>query len=1416
MAKQRFLFEVSWEVCNKVGGIYTVIRSKLKQATKSFGSNYVLIGPLLESNPGFVESSSGECDSIKKVLTEKNIQCRVGYWDDKYKPLVILVEYKSRYHIDILLYSLWADFGVDSLASNYDYQEPILFSTAAGEVISALSENLLQKNMKVIAQFHEWLCGAGLLYLKKQATDVVTVFTTHATVLGRSLANQNKLIYNLPSSFDANAEAKKLGVFAKHSIEKASAKEADCFTTVSSITADEANIILNKFPDKIIPNGLDIESKQAAILNEKIPQTRAKLLEIAKEVIGREIEPNALIWASSGRYEFHNKGFDIFLKSLASLENFLPKDSPQIIAFFLVAAAWHNAQDSLLNVGASLPGQKSALGIATHKLYNPDNDSIIKLVNELNLNQPYRKIHVIFSDAYLDGADGVFNIPYEQIMASIDLSVFPSFYEPWGYTPLESIAYTTPTITSDLAGFGSWISSLKSDYKDAVYILKRRAESEDSVVTELAKYFLEVVKQSSNKDFISHIKSKAFAIATQADWDNFYLEYLDAYEQAIKFNELYYAKFDPNDPENKFVTTIHEAEVPLPRFHSVQYESPLPEQLSDLRILAYNFWWSWHDEAKALFQKIDKDIWELSRHNPVHFLNLVSPSALLKAANDKNFMWLYSTVLSAFKSDTRLDKEIIKFCSTTIVSQEHPVAYFCMEYGIAECLPIYSGGLGVLAGDYLKAMSDLRVPLVAIGLFYSQGYFHQTINSQGEQVALYETWDPNQIPMLPVNDEAGNLLLTSIQILSRTVYIKAWEVKVGHVSLYLLDTNVPENSEDDRKITNNLYGGSTEVRLKQELVLGIGGARFLKDKLNIEPCLYHLNEGHSAFLLLERLRNYCHQEFSFEVSCELIRCSTIFTTHTPVAAGNEVFPEDLVKKYLVNFTSCGIKLEKVFGFARDIKEDSDVFSMTALALRLSMSANAVSTLHGYVARTMWKNLWPGLLDFEIPIGVVTNGIHLRTWLGSSMKLLYQDYVEQDWIKRQDDPKLWEQITKIPDIQVWKAHQIQKERLVEYVKKVILEQYTLRDETKLQINASLNSLNVNALLIGLSRRFTSYKRNDLILIDRERLARVLTNPKRPVVMLIAGKAHPADSAGKELIRQVMETLRDSRFEGHIIFLEEYNFGLAKLLVQGVDLWINTPILGHEACGTSGMKVAVNGGLNFSTRDGWWDEAYNPEVGWKVESLTSIADIDKRNDIENAYLLNTLESEIVPLYYAKNRSGFSPDWVKKMKASIQLVACQYNTTRMVHDYVNQLYCPTLLQFAQGSKDNYADIKAIASWKANIVDSFNTVKIKAILINGIKNGKITSDGLIQIKVLIFSGKLSAHELKVECVLVKQNGDIKANHPIIIELKKSVSRESGVLIYVADYKIADTGFYFYGIRIFPYNSMLFRQQDAGVVIWG
>lgn len=1405
MSENTWLFETSWEVCNKVGGINTVLRTKIKQALASFGDRYIMVGPWLPENQNFVETIPDHLAPIAKILEDHHLRFRMGYWDaEEGKPQVILLDYQNRYNIADILYSMWSHFNVDSLAGNYEYIEPILFSTTVADAIKAIASNEHYKNANIIAQFHEWLCGAGILFSEHDSHNISTVFTTHATVLGRALASDRRDIYNLPATFDPETEARKYGVFAKHSVERAAAREADCFTTVSALTADEAYIMLGKYPDKIVPNGLDVEHIQQVLTTYDLPAIREKLHHVASQTLRHDVPANALFWITSGRYEFHNKGFDVLLYSLDKLEKELSAEAPPIIVLFCIAANNRTEQDSLLPQGHASydPNQQSALGIATHRLNDPNRDPIIQTCRELNFNQPSRKISVIYSDSYLHGHDGVFNIDYEKILAACDLSIFPSYYEPWGYTPLESIAYQTPTITTNLAGFGSWVSSLQLPNQEAVQVLHYGTQEE--IVTSLSDCLYKTVQQTDAQK--QSIREQVAKIAQLADWKLFYQDYLDAYDQAIEFNDIYY-----EDIQNEYMASYHTVESTTPRFRSFQHECQLPAQLSQLRDLAYNLWWAWHHEVKLLFQGMDPVLWEKVKRNPIEFLNNVSSTLLSQKMNDPGYMEKYNHLLIAFDQylnrKSKLDLEVIH--------ADQPIAYFCLEYGLDESLPIYAGGLGILAGDYLKSVSDVDLPLIAIGLYYKQGYLTQRVDHQGEQLIEHATIDPKVLPLKQLSDDSGKPLLIGVEVQNRTIFVGIWKLKVGKVPLYLLDTDVPENNPDDRQITNRLYCNSKTQRLLQEIVLGVAGVRLIADKLAITPSVYHLNEGHSAFLLLERIKMLANQGFSHSEAIEMVRASSVFTTHTPVPAGNEVFDETLIKEYFSKSAQLlGVPIEKLLEFARDF-DNAHNFSMTILALKLTAKSNGVSKIHQRVAQHMWQPIWPGLLENEVPIEGVTNGVHLETWLGIPMRILFDTYLGGSWLDAQDDPETWKKMSLIPDYSLWDTHQIQKDRLLNILKERIPKEYRRRSEKESLIQSSLETLTNQTLLIGFARRFATYKRHDLIFNNRERAVKILTNPQMPVVLLIAGKSHPADTLGKNVLKSIIEITRDPAFKGHVIFLEDYDMSLSKALVQGVDIWLNNPIYPKEACGTSGMKVAMNGGLNFSIRDGWWDET-SPQAGWSIDTVEMQTNEEKRNAAECDDLLNKLEYTIAPLYYDSKKDTRKSEWVARMKASIMEVSCEFNAHHMVKNYLSELYLPLARYSTQLQQNDFADLKALVRWKERTRLHFNTLKIKTLLVEGIKNGKIQTSGELKITLLLFSGKLKASEIKAELILIRTADDPMKSSPITMPLTLSDKRESGILTYTAEYKIEDTGLFSYGVRIYPYHPKLVYPHDMNLMIWG
>jgi glycogen phosphorylase len=699
----------------------------------------------------------------------------------------------------------------------------------------------------------------------------------------------------------------------------------------------------------------------------------------------------------------------------------------------------------------------------------------------------------------------------------------------------------------------------------------------------------------------------------------------------------------------------------------------LPKRLTRLSELAYNLWWTWQPEAARLFRRLDFDLWERLGHNPILMLREVGRPRLNQAAKDKEYLAAYDQVFAEF--DAYMDQ------TDTWTSRNHPeligrpVAYFSMEFGLHETLPIYSGGLGVLAGDHLKEASDLGLPIRGIGFMYAEGYFSQRISEDGWQEALNKTLDFHNLPALQVCDDEGNRLTAEVEFPDRIVTLGLWEIRIGRIPLYLLDSNMEGNSEFDKQLTARLYWSDLDRRVMQEMLLGVGGVRALR-ALGYNPSVWHMNEGHAAFLTLERARELVASGYTFEQAIEKTRGQNVFTTHTPVAAGNDEFPLWLIEKYLAAlWPQLKLTRDQFFDIARHQMPQGETFSMGILALRNSNGRNAVSELHGDISRKMWNFLWKEKDESEVPITYITNGVHVSNWMARRMRVLLDKYLGADWMDHLDDPDLWTKIDDIPDDEVWGVRLHLKRKLTFYLRERVRDRWTYGGFHPVQVVSSGVLINPYALTIGFARRFATYKRASLVLTDVERLLDIINRPNMPVQIIFAGKAHPADEPGKLLIQQVYRTVKRAETGGRLVFVEDYDMNLARYLVQGVDVWMNTPRRPYEASGTSGMKAAVNGALNFSVLDGWWREAYNGHNGW---SIGQDRDLDSPNvqDEEDAQsLYDTLENQIIPLFYERDPKEISHEWIARMKDSMKTNIPQFSTRRMVKEYVERLYVKAL---------------------------------------------------------------------------------------------------------------------------------------------
>jgi len=701
----------------------------------------------------------------------------------------------------------------------------------------------------------------------------------------------------------------------------------------------------------------------------------------------------------------------------------------------------------------------------------------------------------------------------------------------------------------------------------------------------------------------------------------------------------------------------------------------LPRRISRLGELAYNLWWTWNPDAQRLYLRIDQELWNRVNRNPIRFLREVERSSLNAATNNRYYLEFYDRIFRQFDNYMNGGSETW-FARTYPQHRNNPIAYLSMEFGLHESLPIYAGGLGVLSGDHTKEASDLGLPFVAVGLFYSEGYFTQRITEDGWQEARYETHLPVDLPILPLIDNDGKPVTIFVELPGRNLYARIWEVHVGRVPLYLLDTNIPENSDADRALSARLYSGDLDVRISQELLLGVGGVRALR-LLGYNPSVWHMNEGHSAFLVLERIAELMEADHTFEEASDIVRKSNIFTTHTPVPAGNDEFPLWLVDKYLFNiWPRLNLSREQFVDLARHTVSWGDAFSMPVLALRLSNGRNAVSELHGRVSRQMWHFLWPNKRVEDVPITHVTNGIHTGTWLARRLRHLYDRYLGVDWLEHVDDPEVWELVNNIPDGELWAIRRHLKRKLVAYVRERARLQWQHGEMYPVQVVAGGVLLDPYTLTIGFARRFAPYKRANLILRDVDRLLKIVSNPSMPVQIIFAGKSHPDHEGGKMLIQEVYRTVKRAESAGRLVFLEDYDMNLARFLTQGVDVWLNTPRRPNEASGTSGQKAALNGVLNFSVWDGWWREGYNGQNGWAIGKDIDYDNPNQQDEADAKSLYDLLENEIVPLYYHERSSDTLPgDWIARMKESIRTLTPQFSMKRMVKEYVERMYLPAM---------------------------------------------------------------------------------------------------------------------------------------------
>ena len=850
-------------------------------------------------------------------------------------------------------------------------------------------------------------------------------------------------------------------------------------------------------------------------------------------------------------------------------------------------------------------------------------------------------------------------------------------------------------------------------------------------------------------------------------------------------------------------------------FNKITVTPQLPDRIKKLATVAGNLWWTWNTDFLKLFKQIDGDLWETVGKNPVKFLRLVSQDRLENAAKDSNFLKDYDRIVENFED--YMNSKNTWFKKNYPDNSNDLIAYFSAEYGLDQILSIYSGGLGVLSGDHLKSASDLGIPLVAVGLLYKNGFFHQKINGYGQQQEEYKQNDVDSLPIHPVKDVEGKYLLVYVNLPKKRLYLKVWQINVGRIKLYLMDSDIEANIPEYRGITSTLYGGNQETRIQQEIVLGMAGVSLLK-VLGLNPTVYHMNEGHSAFLILELMKNIIKEkQVSFEIAQEIVSSKTVFTTHTPVPAGNDIFPLYLVEEYFRDYWN-RFSITKEEFFKLGMKPGADLsntgFNMGILALKFAGKKNGVSKLHGAVSRELFSEVWPNISSNEAPISYVTNGIHTCTWLAPNLKRLYNEYLKPYWQDDIQSDTTWKKIADIPNEELWKEHRDRKIKLLSMVKENVTTRLKREGYHYEEINQIVSKLNPDALTIGFSRRFATYKRATLIFRDLERITEILNNENRPVQIIFAGKAHPSDGQGKDLIKYIHEISMKPQFKGKIFLLENYNMAVSKLLVSGVDVWLNNPRRPMEASGTSGQKAAVNGVINFSVLDGWWAEGYNQKNGWTIGSNAEYPSYEEQDEADSESLYQTLENKIIPAYYEKDENGISAKWMDIMKNSIMSNAGRYSTARMLIDYTNKFYIPLCNLYNKYYKD-LSTVGEFNSWKENLYSNWDNITIKQEKGN-LDNITIDAGNRINVKCKVYLPNITEDSIEAQVYYGQISDEGVVDNIQVIPMKLiNADEDKKEYEYEATVELTTGGNYGYTFRVMPKHKMLLDPANLDLIKW-
>ena len=1401
-----YLFEVSWEICNKVGGIHTVVATKAVTLVKDYGDNYMVVGPDIirdeAGNPEFKEDRSLFRAWRRNALSE-GLRVRIGRWNINGSPVAVIIDFSNWIsQKDKIFSEFWEKYKLNSLPGQWDYIEPVIFGYTSAKVIESFIRYNLKTKDKIVAQFHEWLTGSGILYLKSALPQVATAFTTHATVIGRSLAGNKRPLYKNLKDYNSDDVAKEFNIISKQSLEELSARHADVFTTVSEITAKECSHFLKRDVDFITPNGFeDTFVPKESEFNLKRETARNKLIKISELLLDTKFSENTFLIATSGRYEFRNKGIDLFIDSLGKLNN-NDKTDRKILAFILIPANHYGPRKDLLRKINEEKLELADSKYLTHNLHDADWDPILKRINDAGLkNEENDRVKVVFVPSYLNGDDGIFNMPYYDILIGFDLTVFPSYYEPWGYTPLESLAFSVPTLTTSLSGFGLWAQKEYVQKCDCIAIIERTDDNDAEVTENIVKDINTVCNLKDNDT--KSIKEKAWSISRTALWKNLITFYKQAYDFALDtVNKRVDLFVEIEQKQTELVHDYIKPKVNEPVWKRIIVKSRLPEKLNYLNELTRNLWWTWDDDAQNLFEQINPEIWQICEHNPVILFEQVNYDRLIELSNNEEYVRKLEDVFKGFQ----------EYMSEKIDNRQPKIAYFSMEYGIHNSLKLYSGGLGILAGDYLKEASDSKIDIVGLGLLYRYGYFTQLITTNGDQQTKNEYQHFSKLPVIPQRHKDGNFLTIKIVLPGIVMHARIWELNVGRIKLYLLDTDFEANTPEDRAVTHHLYGGNNENRLKQEMLLGIGGVRAL-EALGIEPVLYHSNEGHSAFVGLERMRKLVQVEkLDFSEAEEIVRASTLFTTHTPVPAGHDEFDEDLLRKYIGHYPErLTIHWDKLMALGRANPNNwNEKFNMSHLAAKLAADVNGVSMIHCSVTRDIFAKLWPGYLPEELHIGYVTNGVHYPTWTAREWKVIYDENFKADFLDVHNGNDLWKKIYDVPDKLIWDTKQKLRSKLINGIRERFKDNWIKRHEDPKQIIAINDTLSEDALTVCFARRFATYKRAHLLFRNLDRLLKLLTIPDKPVQFIFAGKAHPNDKAGQDMIKMIVETSKKPEYLGKMLFLQNYDIALAKMLVQGADVWLNTPTRPLEASGTSGEKAILNGTLHFSVLDGWWIEGYQPDAGWALTNARTYEDQQFQDDLDAEIIHSIFENEVIPDFYNRNKSGIPVEWINMIKNSIANIAPGFTSRRMINDYKERYYSKMNERTQNMSENDYEKTINISSWKKRIAKTWNNVEVLEKSLFDKPTEELQVGQKYKANVILDLKDVHPDNIGVE-LIVSENYE-----RLITRQEFNMDKYEGTKAYYSlDIMINQPGTFTYGIRVFPKHELLAHRQDINFLRW-